>query len=176
MKEVSETDTTWVPLIEPTSELPVALSASVYHAPVAVENDAEASVVVAPLRISTEVRREHERVEVRGALHSGGDTDPTRRQLPKALARTLAATVAVDHDVEPASALPLALVPDCEYTPDDSDQLPPEVLQPLVLPSLKSSENSVAALAAPAKVTMSAVTAAVTPVARATRACLPSRR
>jgi hypothetical protein len=48
-------ETTWVPLTEPTSELPVALSASVYQVPVAAENDAEASVVVDPLRICTEV-------------------------------------------------------------------------------------------------------------------------
>ena len=44
-----------MPLTEPTSELPVALNDSVYVVPVAVENDAEASVVVAPLRICTEL-------------------------------------------------------------------------------------------------------------------------
>jgi len=38
--ELSEADTIWLPLTEPERELPVALNDSVYHVPVAVENDA----------------------------------------------------------------------------------------------------------------------------------------
>ena len=52
--EPSEVDTSRVPLTEPASELPVALNDSAYHVPVAVENAAEASTVVAPSRICTE--------------------------------------------------------------------------------------------------------------------------
>ncbi|GAA4160559.1 hypothetical protein GCM10022251_38800 [Phytohabitans flavus] len=52
--ELSDVDTSWTPLTEPTREPPVALNDSVYEVPVAAENDAEASVVPAPLRICTE--------------------------------------------------------------------------------------------------------------------------
>jgi hypothetical protein len=94
----------------------------------------------------------------------------------KALARTRADAVAVVQDVEPASALALAPVPDWEYVPDDTDQVPPEVLQPLALPSSKLSEKRVAALAAVPIVNTSAVTAAVMPATKATRVPRPSRR
>jgi hypothetical protein len=48
-------DTSWAPLTEPIRELPSALSDSVYHVPVVAEKDADASVVVVPFRICTEV-------------------------------------------------------------------------------------------------------------------------
>ncbi|GAA4160555.1 hypothetical protein GCM10022251_38790 [Phytohabitans flavus] len=95
---------------------------------------------------------------------------------PNVVGRTVADTVAVPQDVEPASDLALELLPDCAYAPDDTDQLPPEVLQPLALPSAKSSEKSVAALAALPMVNTSAVTAAVTPATRAIRVPVPRRR
>src|SRR5262245_49353929 len=98
---------------------------------------------------------------------------PREPAVPNAVGRTVAETVAVVQDVAPASALALALVPDCVYAPEDTDQLPPEVLQPLAFPSAKSSEKSVAALAAVAIVNTSAVTAAVTPATRAIRVPVP---
>jgi hypothetical protein len=55
LNEPSDADTTVLPLTEPTSELPVALSDRVYQVPAVAGNDADASVVVAPFRICTAV-------------------------------------------------------------------------------------------------------------------------
>src|SRR4051794_16625007 len=98
---------------------------------------------------------------------------PREVELPKVAAFTLAVTVAVVHDVEPANALALELLPDWKYVLDGTDQLPPEVVQPLALPSLKSSAKRVAAFATAPKVKTSVVTATATPASRATRVRLP---
>src|SRR6476659_9237391 len=80
-------------------------------------------------------------------------TPAERVEAPKATGRTRALTVCTVQAVEPACAFASAPVLVCWYAPDATDQLPPDLVQPSALPSLKSSAKSVAAWAGPARAT-----------------------
>src|SRR5262245_2593171 len=85
-----------------------------------------------------------------------------RLVLPKAVGRTWAVTVCAVQAVEPACALASAPVLVCWYAPADTDQLPPDLVQPSALPSEKSSAKRVAAWAVPDRTRPATRTAAAT--------------